>query len=283
MEELWKPTPTEEKHVMAEKQLAGWKLAYWGLWFLFESWWKGPDFRYQTLCIPRRVMDAMLLTARKHASSHKGLDEFITEGDVLVALACRMAAEGLPSGSNRPLTTFISVDPRKRLESVFRQDSAYVQNAPVAAYFECTAAEALRLPLGELAQRCRQTINTQCTEEQLKAMARIALEARKTKDMEPVFGDKNMQFQFVTNWSKGGMLESMDFSPAVVKPALGTGAHKTGHPLWYNTVGLHQSQFSLSIFSVSGRDHLGNMWLSADLPRGTWSAMLSYLGSFAPS
>lgn len=277
--------PTEEKHVLSGKKLTGWRLGYWVLRSLYESW--SFQFESRMLCIPKKTMESIMVKCRSQFVSEKdtgsnGKGSFISEGDVLAAIACRMNAQGQRPGSTRNIMTMIPLDPRSRAKSTFCQDAVYVQNSPTAVFFDCPANEALDLPLGKLASLSREAIMTQATEAQLKAYTSLSADSVRTSNMTVLFGDKNMALQLVSNWLKANLFEKMDFSPAILEEAptnkLG-GKH--GHPTYYHCGDPDsEAPLLLSLFVVMGKDYDGNTWISCVMPRRTWPKLLEYLGSF---
>jgi hypothetical protein len=82
---LWDP-PTEEKHVLSGKELTGWRLAYWGLWSLYES--RRSSLESRVFCIPKSTMGRMIVESRSSIAFKKGIsttstgkEPSITEGD----------------------------------------------------------------------------------------------------------------------------------------------------------------------------------------------------------
>jgi hypothetical protein len=277
--------PTKEKHVLSENELTGWRLGYWGLRSLYESW----SFRLENrmVCIPRNTMERIMVECRSQVVSEKNPEDtgeklFISEGDTLAAIACRMNAHSQRPGSTRNTMTMMTLDPRTRVKSAFRQDAVHVQNSPTAVFFNCPADEALQMPLGKLAILSREAIITQATEEQLKAYTSLAASSVRENNMTVLFGDKDMSMQLVSNWLKANLFEKMDFSPAILNEApVNEIGVKRGHPSYYHC-GDPESDvpFLLPLFVVMGKDYDGNTWLSCVMPRRTWPKFLKYLDSF---
>lgn len=270
--------PHPEEHVIEDSRLTGWKLANFGIRYLWDSWW--IPYETRTVCVPKGTMDRILQSARNDlVNSVKDGQEtpFITEGDVLLAVAMRLAAYNLPEGSRRSLNMLIAVDPRGRATSVFRKDAAYVQNAPSGAFLTTSAPKALETPLGDLALHMRKAIALQTTEEQLKAAAFAIAETYRKSGNLPVYGDHNGLLTTSSNWSKAKLLESVDFSRAVVKR--GATSREPGRPVFYHSRSLERGTFSTSVLVIMGRDLEGNMWLSGDYPDSTWSKLIEFLKS----
>ncbi|KUL87484.1 hypothetical protein ZTR_04577 [Talaromyces verruculosus] len=229
--------PTKEKHVLSGKELTGWRLGYWGLRTLYESW--SFQLENRMLCIPRNTMERIMVQYRSQIVPENfpegtGKVPFISEGDALAAIACRINAQSQRLESARNIMTMITLDPRTRAKSAFCQDSVHVQNSITAGFFDCPADEVLVLPLGKLALLSRKAIMTQATEEQLKAYACLAADSVREKSMVVLFGGKDMSLQLVSNWLKANLFEKMDFSPAILKeaPANEPGFQR-GHPTYY--------------------------------------------------
>ncbi|KAI9687451.1 MAG: hypothetical protein M1822_002060 [Bathelium mastoideum] len=284
---LWNPAP-KQRHVLENKVLDGWRFKYWGLRSLYDSWCCS-EVHSRTLCVPRHTMENMMQEARSHiaaevdATTSESKISFISEGDVLTAIACRMQAQYHGPDSGRQLATIMAVDPRSRVKSVFRQDAAYVQNSPNNIYLFYRAKQVLELPLGKMALLVREAIASQATEEQLKAAASLSVESMRATKMPVIFGDKDMTAQFMSNWTKGSLAEKMDFGPAVIREAAARpGKSKRGHPVWYQTSDPSHNTVSVisSVFVVMEKDYDGNTWLSVSLPGKMRSDLMSYLEQF---
>lgn len=284
--ELLQSTKPTQRHVLADKILAGWRFRYWGIRSLLESWWYPSESR--TLCIPKRIMEAIVREARSHISgkadaTSSSLKPFISEGDVITALACRTLALYQGPGSTRDTAIIMAVDPRSRLKSVFRSDAAYVQNAPTNVFVFCRANKALELPLGQLALLVREAIVAQTTEEQLKATISLSVQTMKDNKLPVVFGSKDMSTQFMSNWTKGNLAERMDFSPAIVQDAVSRPPlTKRGHPLYFQASDPGHNTVSVisSVFVVVGKDYEGNTWYSNSMPTKMWKDLMAYLDQF---
>jgi hypothetical protein len=277
----------KEKHVLSGKELTGWRLAYWGIWTLIDS--RRLNLESRLVCIPKSKMDRIMVQCRKQIASNKdarspGPEPFISEGDVLTAIACRMTAQNQGPSSTRNIMTMIALDPRTRAKSVFQPDAACGQNSPTAVFFNCPSNKALELSLGDLALLCREAIVTQATEEQMKAYSAMSAESVRGSNMNVLFGDKDMSFQLVSNWLKGKLLDKMDFSPAIVKEAPESELRsQRGHPIYFHGTDPESIDAPLLIplYVVMGTDYDGNKWLSCVLPSKIWPKLLDYLDSLA--
>ncbi|KAF4966992.1 hypothetical protein FSARC_5400 [Fusarium sarcochroum] len=280
---MWNPPP-KERHVLTDKVLDGWRFKYWGLRSLYESW-RYSNIQSRTLCVPRSSMDKMMEKARGQLDLQAAPEckPFISEGDVLTAIACRLLAKYQGNSSSRELATIMAVDPRSRAQSVFSQNMAYVQNSPTNVFFFCRADKVLSMPMGKLALLVRESIQTQTTEEQLKAATYASVDYMRANKMPVIFGDMNMAAQFMSNWTKGKLTEKMNFSPAIEREAAPeTRRGERGHPVYYQASDPSHNTVSVisSVFVVVGKDCEGNTWFSNSLPEEMWSDLMEYLDQF---
>lgn len=272
-----------EKYVLSETLLTGWRLVLFALRLLFESWWYAP-VEARTICIPRKTMDTIVQEARSQlpqpigGESRNQVNPFITEGDVLAALATRIVSKGLSEGSRRRIMTVISVNMRTRAPSVFRPDISYVLNAWAGIFWSSSAEHAQTTSLGEMASELRRAIIEQTTENQIRALANLSREAILKEGREPMFGDINMKLLMITNWSKPRLLDIIDFSPAVLKSAQ-KNSTAPGKPVFYQADNGKRpgGGFNMPLLVILGRDNDGNLWLRGNLPPLMWSDLLEYL------
>lgn len=208
---------------------------------------------------------------------------FINEGDLIIAFINRTMAQSLPKSSTRNITTLVAVDARGRAKSVVREKGAYLGNWPSAVFAFRTRQEAADMPIGELAFEFRKAIAVQRTEEQIKAIVSSAYNSLTGTGMIPVFGPSNTLLLVVSSWTEASLLETVDFSPAIVKTADKElpGRRMPGHPSYIQSQCLEIVSFCSSITSIVGRDLDGNLWINADFPSATWPILLEYLESFS--
>lgn len=281
MAPLYESPPPQVKHVLADVRLSGLKMLTWIFWFMWDSW--VIPYESRIVCVPKTVMDALVENARNDLKKEHTEVPFFSEGDVLLALAVRTVAHNLSEGSTRSINEMIAVDPRGRAKSVFKENGAYVQNAPSGVMINCSSSWALETNLGNLALHMRKAIAAQTTEEQMKVMAHdLAISMRETGRL-PIFGDPHGLLGTSSNWGKTKLLQSIDFSPAIVRASTKMikdgSTWKPGQPVYYHSRNLETSRgaFSTSVFIMMGRDHEGNMWLTGDYPATSWSKLMDIL------
>jgi hypothetical protein len=274
--------PPAEKHVMSEMIVTGWWFILFVLRLLFDSWWN-PAVQPRTICIPRKTMDTIVQEARSQLESHGAVDKakpFISEGDILAALATHITSKKLPEGSRRRLMTLVVMNMRARAPSVYRPDMSYVLNASSAVFWSSTANRAQTMALGDLASESRRAITEQATENQIHALTNLARESILRSGREPLFGGSNMELLLISNWSKIRVLDQIDFSPAVVKPAQNSPA-APGKPVFYHADNGKRGGggFNMPVFIILGRDSDRNLWLRGHLTPLMWSDLLGYLNN----
>lgn len=267
-----------EKPKVDGSLLQGWRVAVWALRAAFEGWW--APYQGHLVRVPGKVIDALVEEARRDISleaTADGSKPFVSENDVVLALINHCVAQNKARG--RSLVTLIAVNPRDRMKSIFKDDSAYVQNAPCAAFFYCPVQDALDLPLGKVALLSRRAIAEQLTEPQIKATAKAAYESMIEGGNPPLVGDATTALIVSSNWAKSGFLDKGDFSPAILKHSEEKKG-KPGHPVYYHMKMLEGMAFPTSSGINMGRDADRNLWLTGDLSAATWTALTEYLRKY---
>ena len=265
-------------YLLADRQLSGWRLAAWGIRFMFESWWY-PRLESRTICLPEELVMAL----RKRAKND--LAESVGQGDGGSPVHqrwryhyCIGYADGL-RGADTPLKEIshdcFSVDVRTRIPSIFREDAAYVQNAAVGAFSFGLASEILQTPLGQLALQYRKDLVAQLEPDQVIGLCRLNRQSLLDTGNGIMFGDTSTVLAVVTNLSKARYLTSS----ILVQPSpfrrterlRRTPLQKKLQSLAIRYSGnlqpLAQARLvSPTMFGVLGRDAKGNLWLIGDLP-----------------
>lgn len=284
MKPLYENVATEGHHVVADRLLSGWRKASWIANFLWDQIFTIRTLKSHTLCIPKARIDALLANCRADAAdaaAEKGGDPFITEGDIAMALAVRIAAKCLPSYSRRSIAATGAVDCRSRFPGIYDAGAAYVQNMATGLVLLRPSSEILGMSVGALALGMRTELGEQMTEAQVKmTTAAVAQVLRDTKSLPPV-GDASSFFTTCSNWSKARLLEAMDFAPAVVAPGRkGTeNGREVGRPVYFHSRALVPGSFAVCMLLVHGRDYNGDMWLEGDATVPAWEDLVEYINS----
>ncbi|KAH8885814.1 hypothetical protein GQ53DRAFT_845227 [Thozetella sp. PMI_491] len=288
MAKLYNAEEPSTPYLLADRQISGWRLTAWGLRFMAEAWWS-PQLESRTICIPEELVLALRKKANNDLAKSFGQREggipFVSDGDIITALATRMACEELTGFSERSVTTVLGVDSRTRAPSVFREDAAYVQNAAVGAFSFGMASEILKAPLGHLALKYRNDLFAQLQLDQVIGLCRLNHQSLQTTGQAVMFGDTSSVLAVVSNWSKSRCFDNVDFSPAIVAPSGETApassseerGAKPGHPVHWQLQPVTASRFSPTLFAVVGQDPKGNLWLTGDMLPSTWPIFEKYL------
>lgn len=214
---------------------------------------------------------------------------YLTDNDILTAWLTRMAAHGLPAGSDARGITFLNFfEVRGRLPTVFCGDAhggsgsgsgVYVGNFIFACWAHLTAREAREAPLGVVAARFRAFLAAQTTEGQVRGLLRVFRErtaaGRRMGAMSP-----DSLMVSCSNWSKAKFFAAVDFSPAVVRDGGGTAfgpRHGPGRPVYYHGLNLRplgsgrsRQVGAATGVNILGKDAGGNYWITAMLPPKSW-------------
>ncbi|KAJ9137041.1 hypothetical protein NKR23_g9302 [Pleurostoma richardsiae] len=270
-----KPT---ERHVLIDKDLTGWRLLLFILRFVWNRLAQG-DFETRTIRLSSKAVAAMRSIARSQLpdADVEGSPVFISDGDILTAWAGQLAAQTGRSGSVRPVTILIPADVRSRTRDVFPEGSVCVQNAILVVYVPLAASHLRMAQLGKTALEVRRAITRQTTRAQFDALARRALESMEASNHPPLMCDTGSGLVSVTNWSKAGFLDEIDFSPAVVTP--GTN-NRSGRVVYYHSHWSKDPFFTSPMFTIKGKDGEGNYWLTGHLPSAGWLSLEKQLENF---
>lgn len=216
-----------ETHILEKIQVKGWRFFIWGLRFLFDLlWWRKMETR--TVFLPHRVVSQLrndaLTSLREDVESDVTTESrvpFISEGDVVTAWMSLIAASALlPLKSPRTVGISNAFDLRSRLPSIFpvkQEEGIYVQNAVFPCWTSIKAGEFIGKSdaLGVAALEIRKSIETQTTEAQVHALARLTRVSLEKTGLPPMFGDTSSFLITVSNWSKARLFEMVEFGPAV--------------------------------------------------------------------
>lgn len=219
-----------ETHILEEQQVKGWWLLLWGLRFVFDLlWWRKMETR--TVFLPRKVVKqlrsnilASLAEKTEKDISTEVTEEqapFVSEGDVVTAwISLIVASALLPSKSSRTVGISNAFDLRPRLPSIFpakENEGSYVQNAVFPCWTNIPACDLIGKTdaLEAAALKIRHSINTQTTEPQIHALARLTRISLEQTHLPPMFGDTSSFLITASNWSKARLFEVVDFGPAV--------------------------------------------------------------------
>ncbi|KAK2612082.1 hypothetical protein QQS21_001931 [Conoideocrella luteorostrata] len=282
---LYESPPEGQRPIIEDMILSGWRKASWIMWFLWDQVWTTTAFKSHTICIPKHQMDVLLRNCRAEAAelaATTGSDPFISEGDIAMSFAVRIAAWSLPVGSRRSVAATGAVDARYRVQHLLCPDAAYVQNAPSGIVVMRRASDILNISVGEQALGMRRDLAKQATEPQMRASAAMVAQILKDTGSLPPMGDASSFFTTCSNWSKSQLLEIMDFSAAVTTSRMANGvqtAKTQGRPVFYHSRFLTMGTFSTCLLVVHGRDANGDMWMSGHSSPRAWEKLIIFINS----
>ncbi|KAI1277501.1 hypothetical protein F5Y07DRAFT_363156 [Xylaria sp. FL0933] len=255
--------------------IKGWgvvKLMVGLLWSVFRH----PQVESRAICLPRQFLVQLRESClRELQAVHKGDDKpFLSEGDVLEAWGTRFVAK---VRGGKPALIITSLDIQSRLKAPWRSDGVYVQNTAGCVYTTIQPEVLFRRPLGELAHAIRQSIHQAATDEQIRAQLRIFRTLGHTKSI-PLFGDPNGTLMSFSNWTKFGLFNVADFSPAIA-PSSPTVSSNTpvGKPTYMHCQALGENKFLRNCFNITGKDWDGNYWFTAFLYPEDWAKLEEYM------
>ncbi|KAJ6109926.1 hypothetical protein N7486_002161 [Penicillium sp. IBT 16267x] len=295
-----------ETHILENQQVKGWRFLLWGLRFVLDLfWWRKMETR--TVFLPRRVVsqlrsDALASLAEKSEKDVTTESQlpFISDGDVVTAWMSLMAASALlPLKSPRTVGISNAFDIRSRVPSIFpikEKQGSYIQNAVFPCWANIMAHELIgkKDALGVAALNIRRSIETQTTEDQIHALARLTRVSLEKTGLPPMFGDTSSFLITASNWSKARLFEMVDFGPAVqlaqsaLKDQASTLAknsenvrRKTGsasraakcNPMYYHVDNVSpNNMLARNAFFFAGTPN-GDYWINGCFPIAVWKAI----------
>jgi hypothetical protein len=272
------PEAQRERYLLAEKQLTEFSLFLFVIRCFLDLLWM-PRMMLRTIVLPPASVASLVQEAREGLKTGQAAnnEQFLSESDVLLAWATRMAVSALPSTSTRSIVVGNAFEVRSRLKSFFEPKGVYIQNLIFTNTVMLSIAEIIGGGLGSVAARIRHSIAEQTTPTQILAQARILRESYDTTGYGPAFGEINSFTIFFSNWMKGKFFDIVDFSPAVINQSSTTSTdmekqpHAPGKPVYYHSQTLVETPTSCNIFNILGKDLMGNVWITGYLPSTTWT------------
>ncbi|KAK1764025.1 hypothetical protein QBC33DRAFT_458388, partial [Phialemonium atrogriseum] len=246
-------------------------------------WWRRMETR--TVFLPRRTVrdlrvEAMAsLAADADAAARDGPTPFVSEGDVLTAWMISMAASVLPLSSSRTVGISSAFGFRGRLTSMFlarEGEGANVQNAVLPFFTNPPASDLIARDnaLEFAARPIRRNIETQATEAQIRAFARLARVSLVETELLPFFGDTSFFLVNCSDWTKVRFFEVLDFGPAVLSRRSANSNAALSHS-WYNPVYYHvqgvspNDMLARNSFFLVGTPN-GDYWITGCFPPEVW-------------
>ncbi|KAF4992918.1 hypothetical protein FGRMN_6862 [Fusarium graminum] len=288
--------PPEEPYALAEMKLSpeGFKKTYDRFLEYVAAY---PKSVRRMLVLP----DAILQKIKKdfagaHSSDRleiipKGAlfnGQFVSDADILSAWAARLCCIILPA-TDRPVHIMGMYEARHCLPETFPQrkdkpDSSpvFVANATFSTSTNTTLQALRQQPLARTALLVRESVAKLTKAPQVHAQLHLLRESY-SKDKNPVvFAAEDSFILVVSNFSKMGFFDSIDFSPAVVTPAAVGHGKSPGKIAWHQWTSLeHDHAQFRNMFQVGGKDGQDNTWMMALLPPEVWDLVEEHLAGLS--
>ncbi|KAK8044003.1 hypothetical protein PG993_004027 [Apiospora rasikravindrae] len=263
-------SPKTEPWVLLPKEMKGWGLAKFVSRLLWNIYWR-PTVGSRSICLPRQFVSRLREQCIREAeAANKGGEPVILgDGDVLTAWLMSFVVRA--RGGTRPALATNAVDLVGRIKSlrdtVADGGGVYVQNLAGAAFTDIGVDLAMNRPLGEVARAIRASIQEQVTEEQIRAQIRMYKAGVGLEQRNSLFGDPDAQLLVYSNWTMFDLFNACDFGAAVVKPpkpsSEGAATTPPGKPVYLHCRSVEDSRFQRDAFVITGKDLLGNYWVTA--------------------
>ncbi|KAK6821786.1 hypothetical protein PG995_008500 [Apiospora arundinis] len=281
-------------YVMVPREMKGWGLIKFVFRLLWSVFWR-PVIGSRSVCLPHQFVSRLRDQCIKEAEAANGNGKpvFLSDGDVLTAWTTSFVVRA--RGGTRPALITNAVDVVGRLKNLQPQqkdredeergkEGVYVQNLAIGLYTDVSLDLAMNRPLGEAAHAIRRSIQEQVTDEQLRAQMRM-LKERGLGQRDALFGDPDAQFLINSNWTRFNMFNACDFSPAIVsKPNKSSSAANgttpttpPGKPVYMHCGTVEDSRFQRDCFVITGKDLLGNYWMTAFLYPEDFASFEAYI------
>jgi hypothetical protein len=282
----------QDKHILEDKHLRGWRMLVWGLHYLLDIlWW--PRMETRTVYLPRSAVKKMRsqamdsLAAAAHRRDADSPVPFVSDGDVVAAWISRMAAKELPETSTRSVVIMTPIDMRGRVPSVFpakETEGVYILNAAPILSTLINAKDMVSKDegLGNTAKAMRDTLMTQTSEAQIHALNRLERISIVENGLPALFGDMRTFLIILTNLTKARFVEKLDFGPAVMEKGEASDRLKArwidssgkslppGKMVYYHVQGLSEDNvFVRNNFFLFGTPS-GDYWINGSLPPAIW-------------
>ncbi|KAF5588043.1 lysr family regulatory [Fusarium subglutinans] len=214
--------------------------------------------------------------------------QFVSDADILAAWAARLCCGVLPV-SDRPVHVMGMYEARHCLPETFPQrkdkpDSSpvFIANATFSTSTNTTLQALRQQPLARTALLVRESVATLTKAPQVHAQLHLLRETyAKDKENPPVFAAQDAFILVVSNFSKMGFFDSIDFSPAVITPAAVGHGKSPGKIAWHQWTSLEHNTHIRNMFQVGGKDGQGNTWMMAILPPETWTVVEEHLADLS--
>ncbi|XEV06061.1 hypothetical protein FSHL1_011348 [Fusarium sambucinum] len=214
--------------------------------------------------------------------------QFVSDADILSVWAARLCCSILPA-ADRPVHVMGMYEARHCLPETFPQrkdkpDSSpvFIANATFSTSTNTTLQALRHQPLARTALLVRESVATLTKEPQVHAQLHLLRESYEKDSENPaIFAAENSFILVVSNFSKMGFFDSIDFSSAVITPAAAGHGKSPGRISWHQWTTLEHNTHIRNMFQVGGKDGQGNTWMMGILPPETWALAEQHLAGLS--
>lgn len=281
--ETREPLATREETLLEKSRLAGLRLV---MFLLRLVWSMRTPREVKSIFIPKRAL------AKLQAACQEEVAQTFSESTVppseettLLAWFARLATSD--SSNNKPITIVTMLNAMQAASSLSSQAGINVHNMTMYAVSFLSSGIA-RGELGPLAHDYASQIREQSTQEQVLSFLRMYRQT--TQDgvpFKPYYGPSNAHPVACNDLGNADLIHSVNFSAAVLEKPEDGGERPPGALTcyYYNMIN-RQLGAGLDCIYLLGKDHGGNLWVTAALPASTWSkveaALKDYQYGFSP-
>ncbi|KAK2041014.1 hypothetical protein LZ31DRAFT_603027 [Colletotrichum somersetense] len=263
---------TNPPHVLAHRRMSVFGTTLWVLRNIYRLAFCRKEHRM--VCVPAEFLAKLKEKALKENDVRGPEDErtlslsreeqFLSDGDVLLAWITRLSLSNFPEDSKRLVAVQQAYQWRPVLKDLLPSGKPFLCNCVGFLITIMSVRDIMKKPLGHLASAIRRSITEQGTREQVEAYSSLVRQDPSTKS-PPFFGSSSMQLLMFSNWQKA-KIYGFDLSAAAAQP------RKT--PLLPSYVQTTQGPYNFTDgIIVVGKDEHENYWLSGYKVQGEWSAM----------
>ncbi|WQF75126.1 Putative chloramphenicol acetyltransferase-like domain superfamily [Colletotrichum destructivum] len=259
----------KETHVLADRLLSMPGLISWvvrnayGLAFCKKE--------HRMVCIPAAYLKKLrekalveLAAAAEAASEGRKETPFVSDGDVIVAWAARLAISNLAKDSERLVAIQQAYQWRPILKDLIPPERPFLSNCVGFLVTLIPAKDLLQRPLSYVASQVRRSVQEQGSREQVEAYAEL-IRRDPGNRAPPFLGARSMQLIGFSNWQQGNVY-GLDLSSAAVSPR--------DAPLMPSYVQNVQGPYNFTDgIIIVGNDAGGNYWMSGYRVQGLWELM----------
>lgn len=255
-----------------EKRLRGPGLMMFGLRFMWDKLWNSKRER-KVIFFPKdafaRLKEKVQLEIAALAPNQEK-SPFVSDSDILTAWVAKAFTASEPN--NRPVTILNLMNARYRIPLLAQSAGVFIQNMVLGTY-TFLSGKAGSETVGSIALQHREHLAEQATENQALTLLReIFREKDAGKEPQLLFGESNMVPIIFNNLLKAKLIETVDFSPAVLREC-GSDEKRRNPPgtmVNYYNEAIGPGYIGFNIFNMLGQDFAGNYWLMGTLLPRAW-------------